>query len=156
MSNEVIRRSMLTKAIYDFMSTNVLMGRGAAPRDGGWTGGQSGAGTFVPYVVLKTGRATSPAPGQPERVAISRTSWACNYVLAYHNTMESNVDDYADTVRDFILQLPQTYTLDGVDWQLQRVTVDGMGETRVDNSTSPAHWSLADDVSLHLSRVRAR
>jgi hypothetical protein len=156
MSNEVIKRSELTKAVYDHLSQNVLIGRGSAPRDGGWTGGQPGAGNFTPYVVLKTGRALSPGPGQPERLAVGRTSWVCNYVLSYHNTMESNVDDYADTIRDFILELPKTYTLDGVDWHLQRVSIEVMGETRSDNSTSPTHWSLADDVSLHLSRVRAR
>lgn len=156
MSNEVIRRSHLTRAVFDHLSANVLIGRGSAPRDGGWQNGQPGAGTYVPYAVLKTGRATTPATGQPERLGPSRTSWICGYVLTYHNTMESNVDDYADVVRDFLITLPQEMTIDGVDWRVQRLSIDAMGETRQDNSTAPSHWSVSDDVSLHLSRVRAQ
>jgi hypothetical protein len=156
MSNEVIRRSKLTKALFDHLSANVLIGRGGAPRDGGWSNGQPGSGTFTPYVVLKTGRASTPATGQPERLGPSRTSWVVGYVLTYHNTMESNVDDYADVARDFLVSFPELVRVDEVDWRVQRLSIDAMGETRQDNSTAPSHWSVSDDVSLHLSRVRAQ
>ena len=61
MSNQVIKRSELTKAIFDILSESMLLGRGVAPPSGGWAGGQPGAGAFTAYAVLKTGVATTPA-----------------------------------------------------------------------------------------------
>lgn len=157
MTNQVLKRSELTKAIYDALSGSMLLGRGVAPPSGGWSGGQAGAGTFVPYAVLKTGQATTPAPGEAERMGALRTSWLATYQFTYHERMESAVDDYADVCRDLILsELPMAYTLDGVDWVVQAVQIPRMGATEVDQSTNPAHWRLTDDVSLHLSRARAR
>ncbi|HEY5787505.1 MAG TPA: hypothetical protein VIT65_22295 [Microlunatus sp.] len=153
-SNEVIKRSELTKTIFDLLKSTVLLGRGVAPPEGGWPNGTPGSGAFVPYTVLKTGAATTPGPSQPERLGRYRTSWMVAYAVTFHGKNESSVDEYADTVRDQILALPREVSLDGVDWTVQQVQIARMGATERDDSTSPAHWRLTDDVSLHLSRVR--
>jgi hypothetical protein len=154
-TNEVLKRSALTKTVFDVLKSTVLLGRGVAPPEGGWPNGTPGAGVFVPYAVLKTGVASTPGPSQPERLGRFRTSWLVGYAVTFHGKNESSVDEYADTVRDQILQLPKMLTLDGEDWTLQQVQISRMGATERDDSTSPAHWRLTDDVSLHLSRVRA-
>lgn len=156
MSLQVIKRSLLTKAVVDFLkAADVLVGRGIAPPEGGYPSGQAGSSTFVPYVVLKTGPATTPAPGQPERLRFHQTSWVVGYTLTYHHNRESSVDEYADVVRDVLIGLPETYSIDGVDWRMQRAETPRLGPTERDESTSPTHWRLTDDVSLHLSRVLA-
>lgn len=161
MTNAPIARSKLTAVIFNHLRIglqpkNIAVGRGAAPESGGWSQGQSDVGDFTNYVVLKTSSATSPAPGQPERLAASRTSWACRYLLTYHSVKESAVDVIADAGRAMLVLLPEELTLDSVAWHLQRVEFNRLGDTRPDNSTNPAHWTVTDDVSLHLSRVQTR
>jgi hypothetical protein len=160
-SNAPIARSKLTKLVFNHLKigltpANIVVGRGSAPEAGGWPQGQPNVSSFVDYVVLKTSSATTPAQGQPERLGVYGTSWACRYLLTYHSVKESSVDDVADAGRALLVQLPDELSLDGVTWHLQRVEFGRLGDTRPDNSTDPAHWTVTDDVSLHLSRVRAR
>lgn len=161
MTNPPIARSKLTAVIFNHLRIGlqppgILVGRGSAPEAGGWSNGQSNVGDFTNYVVLKTSSAITPAPGQPERLGAARTSWACRYLLTYHAVKESTVDEVADTGRALLALLPEALTLSGVDWTLQRVEYGRLGDTRPDNSTDPAHWTVTDDVSLHLSRVQTR
>ena len=157
MTNEVLKRSELTKAIFDALSGTILLGRGVAPPGGGWASGQPGTGTFTPYAVLKTGVAQTPAPGEPDRLGPRRTSGLVGYQLTYHERMESAADEYGDSVRDQVLiSMPTTFELDGVTWNLNALQIPRMGASERDDSTSPAHWRITDDVSLHLSRASAR
>ena len=158
-TNQVIKRSALTKALVDALKGTILIGRGSAPPEGGWPRGQAGIETFVPYVVIKTGPAQTPAPGLPENDGRLRTSWMVTYSFSYHATSDSSTDDFADVGRDLILQagvLPDSFTLDSVEWRLQSVVIPRLGATEKDTSTDPEHWRLTDDVSLLLSRVQAR
>jgi len=161
MTNAPIARSVLTGVVFNHMRIGlspqeIVIGRGAAPESGGWDKGQSNVGDFTNYVVLKTGAASTPAQGQPERLGAARTSWVCRYLLTYHSVKESSVDVIADAGRALLVLLPDTMTLAGVAWTLQRVEFGRLGDTRPDNSTDPAHWTVTDDVSLHLSRVQTR
>lgn len=161
MSNPPFVRSKLTEILFNTLrlglaDQNVLAGRGVAPQGGGWTSGQAGVGTFVEYVVLKTGQATTPGPGQPERLARARTSWVATYQLTYHSTKESLVDPLADKGRALLVTLEGPLDLAGIDWTLQRVEIPRLGPTQADNTTDPPHWSVTDDVSLHVSRVQTR
>lgn len=160
-SGEVISRSELTSELFNWMRADldgaVLVGRGVAPADGGWSGGEAGQGTWVDYTVLKTGRATTPAPGEPERLGVRRTSWLCTYSLTHHSTRESLADELGDTVRISILSYAgRTMSLSTADWTVQYVTIPELGASVRDDSTDPAHWSITDAVSLHLSRVSVR
>lgn len=156
-TNEVIKRSALTRALVDALKSSILIGRNTAPPEGGWPKGQAGVGSFVPYVVIKTGAATTPAPGEPERLGVRRTSWLVTWQFTYHSTSDSKTDDFADVGRDLILtEMPDSFTVDGVEWTVQSVVIPNLGATEKDTSTDPEHVRLTDDVSLHLSRARAR
>lgn len=153
---EVIKRSSLTAQVIAALNGSILVGRGTAPPEGGFPQGTPGSQDFIPYLVVKTGIATTPSPGEPENLRRYRTSWIVMYSFTYHSTSDSRVDDFADVGRDLVLSvLPETYVLDGVTWRLQTVQIPRMGATEKDDSTDPAHWRLTDDVSLRLSRENA-
>ena len=133
----------------------ILVGRGLAPPGGGWVKGQPGTSAFVDYVTLKTGNATTPAPGTPERAGRNRTSWACNYSLTSAGALESHADDVGDRVRAAIVNLPKTFTLRGVTWALQQVQVPVLGATVRNDSTDPPFWEVTDSVSVWLALEQA-
>jgi hypothetical protein len=158
-TNVPIDRPALTKALFDFLlaqANGTLLGRGVAPPEGGWPGGNARDGAWVNYAVLKTGVAVTPAPGFPEQMGRHRTSWDCSYQLTSHSTKESNVDDVAQALRERVVTWDGQIELDGVSWELQEVGVSRLGDTQRDDSTDPAHWRVTDDVSVRLSRVRSR
>jgi hypothetical protein len=156
-----IERHLVTKALLAYLgpeleAIDVLLGRGTAPQSGGWqNGGQPGTGTFLPYAVLKTGMATSPAAGERDNLAMYRTSWELTYQVATHHRLDSLVDETAYSVRQVVLGFPRAdeLVLDGVAWTVQRISVPRLGPTVQDRSTDPPHWQVDDDVSLHVSKV---
>jgi hypothetical protein len=159
MTNEPIDRPALTKALFDHIAAvanGTLLGRGVAPPKGGWPDGKERNGAWVNYAVLKTGVATTPAPGFPERMGRHRTSWECGYQLTSHSTKESTVDDVAQQLRKHVVTWDGKVVLGGVEWELQEVGVSRLGDTQRDDSTDPAHWRVTDDVSVRLSRVLSR
>lgn len=156
MTNQVIDRAALSKQLHAFLGTTVpgvLVGRGVAPPGGGWPNGAPNTGAFVPYAVLKTGTAITPAPGEPERLSGRRASWLCRYQITSHSTKESRVEDTAQLMRNAVITFAGPLTLDTVVWVVQSVLVPQLGATERDDSTDPAGWRVTDDVSLHLSRL---
>lgn len=156
-----IGRNEVTKTLFDYLRAEmtaggVLVGRGVAPQDGGWSGGEPGQGTWVNYVVLRTGKAVSPAPGEPERLGARRTSWLLTYQLAYHGTRESLADELGDRVRAAVVNFSGPVTAAGVEWTVQSIVIPELGGSTRDDTTEPAHWSITDPVSLHLSRSTIR
>jgi hypothetical protein len=158
MSTAPIARSALTTALVTHMvealePTGVLVGRGTAPQDGGWSDGQPGEGIFTPYVTVKA-RVASPLQADP--AGRTRTSWKCDYVLTYTSYKESACDDVADLGRAAVVQMArdEPWLLGGVLWSLQRVDTPRLGATGRNNGTNPPYWDVSDDVSLWLSRVR--
>jgi hypothetical protein len=158
-ANAPIVRSELTGAVVAHLIDKlvmyvpgILVGRGTAPPAGGWSQGQPGIGTFVPYVTVKTGTAVSPVDPQP--LSRNRTSWEVSYSLTSTGMMESHCDGVADQVRAAIVALPQAFTLGGVGWILQQVKTPRLGPTNRNDSTDPPFWEVTDVVSLHLSQER--
>ena len=151
-----IARSSLTKAVVDHLiatlEPGVLVGRGSAPRDGGWLAGQPGVSTFKPYVTVKAGVATQR---ETEVLGVRRAlhSWSCGYRLSYASHRESFADDTADLGRAAISTMSGDLLLDGVTWTIQKIDFPRLGATGPNNSTDPPFWDVTDDVSLWLSRV---
>lgn len=159
MTNAPIDRPALTKALFDHLAaevTGVLFGRGVAPPGGGWPEGKERNGVWVPYAVIKTGEAITPAPGHPERLGRDRTSWQCTYYLTSHHTSESAADDLAQLVRSATVLLDGNLTLGGVDWVIQETAVPKLGASERDDSTDPDHWRVTDTVSVRVARLSAR
>lgn len=159
MANAPIARDELTATLFDLLKAGMapaLAGRGIAPPGGGSSVGTAVDGDFVEYAVLKTGPATTPAPGERDRLGRHGTSWLLSYQVAYHSVMETSVDKLAHKGRTAIVALDGVLTLDGVEWTVQECAIPKLGDTRRDDTTNPSHWSVTDDVSLHLSRVLTR
>lgn len=133
----------------------VLVGRGMAPPEGGWTKGQPGVEGFTRYTVLKTGNAVTPAPGNPPQMARNATTWECSYSLTTAGAMDSHADDTADLVRDAICLLEGPFILRNDTWALQKVHVPRLGRTVRNDSTDPPFWEVTDDVSVWLSLERS-
>lgn len=155
-----IARGALTAAVVSHMGNvlepAILVGRGSAPKDGGWPQGQPGRGVFKRYVTVRTTRAQSPAPGEPNPVGRNLASWLVGYRIAAFESMESKVSDVLDTAAEAISTLEGPFELRGVRWTLQQVIFGAMGDIVPNNSTDPPYWQTTLDVSLHLSRERAR
>lgn len=160
MKNLPIPRHLLTTAVVKHLATQlqpeILVGRGVAPKDGGWVGGQPGSGLYNSYITLRTGRAITPAPGEPNPIGRVINSWSVSYRMNCFGAMESHAGDVADRACEAISTLEGPFTLKGVDWVLQQVVFGGMSDIIPNNSTDPPYWQTSADVSLHLSRVRAR
>lgn len=159
MTNAPIDRPALTKALFDHLAAEVptvLFGRGVAPPSGGWPEGKERNGPWVPYCVIKTGEAITPAPGHPERLGRDRTTWQCTYFLTSHHTAESKADEQGQLVRNAAVLFHDALTLGGVDWVIQESAVTKLGASETDSSTDPDHWRVTDVVSVRLSRVSAR
>lgn len=154
--NAPIARSALTKELVNHLiatlEPGVLVGRGTAPRDGGWQSGQPGVATFKPYVTVKAGVAT---PREVEALGVRRAlhSWSCSYRLSYASHRESFADETADLGRKAISTMSGDLLLDGVTWTVQKIDFPRLGATGPNNSTDPPFWDVTDDVSLWLSRV---
>lgn len=157
-TNAPINRPALTAAMFGFLSeavNDVKLGRGVAPPAGGWPSGNPRNGAWVPYAVLKTGAAITPAPGFPEGMR-TRLSWQCTYQVTSHHVSESEADATAQLLREAAVTWGGEVTLDGVAWMLQEVAVNRLGASERDDSTDPQHWRVTDDVSVRVSRVAPR
>lgn len=151
-------RSRLTTVVFDYLTTalgsTILVGRGQAPKAGGWAGGQPGVGGFVPYVTIK---ATTARPGpSPESLGRPRQAWAISYVLSCSGQLEGSADDTADQVRDVLSQLNGPFVLRGTSWALLTVAFGSLGAVVPNNSTNPPYWDVSDAVSLWLFRDRGQ
>jgi len=155
-----IDRTALTTTLVNHLSTalqtGVLVGRGFAPPRGGWANGQPGVGSFQPYTVVRTSRAVTPAPGEPVRIGAALSSWLCSYRLNCFGAMESQAEDTAVQVANAATDLSGPLTLGGVQWTLQQVLLNALGDVIPNNSTDPPYWQTSVDVSLHLSRAQPR
>lgn len=157
MTAPIARSSLTTQLVAHLVdaleTSNVLVGRGTAPKDGGWTSGQPGIGTFAPYITVKTRPAT---PWLRDEVGRNRSSWQCNYAITSSHYKDSACDDVADLARAAVVSFgaDAPLSLGGVMWSLQKVDVPRLGATGPRNSTNPPFWEVTDDVSLWLSAVR--
>lgn len=152
-----LARGLLTSAIYTHLAPllledDVLIGRGTAPTAGGWADGQPGTSDFIGYTVLKTGRA---GLAEPDPFGRNRMSWKCNYQLSSSGGNESHADDVGDRVRVAVVTFPETITLRGVLWNVQKVDLSEIGATQSSTQVDPPFWSVTDAVSFWLSRSRA-
>ena len=151
MSHAPIHRPSLTAYVVEVAKgSSVPIGRGSAPREGGWYGGQQGSGDFTDYVVVKAGPAQTPARGEYERLGRFATSWDVRIQIIGHGETEQRCDEAASTVLKEVFTIDGDVTLEGVAWTIQKVVVNTMNATEWSNQDKA--WRTLYDVSLHLSR----
>ena len=153
-------RYLLTTALLahlgSVLGAAVPTGRGTAPPEGGWSAGQPGAGTFTPYVVVKTSVGRPAPPQTLGRHTIPR--WQLGYRLSTAGWLESEVDTVANAVRSAACDWGTTsmvnLDLAGTVWRLERIALESLGPTIPNRSTDPPYWDVTDDVSVWLSLQR--
>lgn len=154
MSNDPIYRPDLTAHVVAVaVESTVPVGRGSAPKEGGWSNGQLDS-TFTDYAVVKAGVSRTPASGEYERLGRYGTSWEVGIQLIGHGETENRSDVAASTVVKKILAIDGDITLGGVVWTVQRVVLTSMGATEWSDQNKA--WRVLYDVSLHLSRQDPR
>lgn len=155
-----IARAALTGLVVDHLVATlepaILVGRGMAPPAGGWQDGQPGTGLFKSYCVARTGRATTPASGEPNPIRNNLMSWSVAYRINCFGALESHAGDVADRVAEGISTLSGPLVLREVEWTLQQVIFGGLTDILPNNATDPPYWQTSVDVSLHLSRSQRR
>lgn len=156
MSATIPERDLLTQAVVAHLvlslGTEVAVGRGIAPPEGGWSEGQPGKGFFKPYVVVKTRMAR---PNPPETIGRDRRiRWIMNYQLSVASKLESMVDSQAHLVRTKFLAFTGIYDLGDGSYEVEQADISTFGATVPNNSTNPPYWDVTDDVSVWLSKVR--
>jgi hypothetical protein len=132
-------------------ANTISVGRGMAPPDVGWAGGQPGVSTFIGYTVVMTGKAVLL---EKESLGRPRMSWRCDYKLNSCGGNESHADDVADFVRTAMTGLPESFTLRDVLWSRQKTDFVELGATAYSTAVDPPFWNVIDAVSVWLSRSR--
>lgn len=129
------------------------VGDGIAPREGGWSGGQPGSGTFAAYAVLGVSAGT---PNLTEPVGDTNSSWSMGYTLRGVGMARGQAEWVCDQTRGMLADL-----LDGVKyvdldgrWRLQRVVFSALGAVTRNDSVDPPYWECQDVFALWLDRSR--
>jgi len=127
----------------------VLVGDGVAPDDGGWKGGDIGAGTFAAYVVLTTGVATqvnTPPQGLKDQ---SGDAWNLTYTLASYGGVRQQADDVADQVRAAWQQIDLLRSVDlGQPWGFQSRQITTYGAVSPEYAGTRVQWWSVSDADL--------
>lgn len=149
-------RSALTSIIVDqltaLLAPDILVGRGVAPKAGGWAQGQPGRGAFAPYTTLKSG--TARRGPIPETIGRPRMAWSMGYALTTSGQLDASADDTADYVREAMTKVVGPFDLNGHEWELVNIDFASFGPTSPNNSVNPPFWDVTDAVSLWLFRAR--
>lgn len=146
--------TLLRPPLGAMMPTPVLVGDAVAPEEGGWSGGEPGQGTFVPYVTLATGPA-APAPKQGLGPG-EAWDWMLRYQLRSVGALRGQCDWVADQARAaWDTQGEVRLSIgDGPQWKAAQFVVASMGAVTRNDQVSPPYWEVVDEVSLALSRCR--
>lgn len=127
-----------------YASAGLLVGDAIAPYEGGWTEGQQGVGSFVPYAVLGTGSATT---GQRTLCADSY-EYSVNYSMGIYGESRRKTDQFSHEIH---LQLLGRTGHRFFGYKIVELKVASFGAISRNDSTSPASWSQQDSVVVHLT-----
>lgn len=149
----LISRHELIGKVFDVVKdSGMLVGRGTAPKAGGWAG-QAYDSEFRAYAVVKAGPAR-PGSFEPVGVGMYGASWDVVVQVIGHAETEGQADETAETAAELVIALPSEIVLPDAAWTLQPPYVSQISETQFSEQTKT--WRTTYDVSLRLSReVRA-
>lgn len=148
----VFKRGVLTDTLLDHLEgvlggTAVLIGDGIAPVEGGWTGGEPGAGSFVPYSVVATG----PAQRQSkDPIGHDSSSWLTSYTFRAVGGTRAQCDWTADLVREGMTGWKVKGLDLGSNWSIVQASFPNLGPVTRNDSVDPAYWEVVDNLSLWL------
>lgn len=153
----IFSRGPLTDALLDHLEStlsvegvNLLVGDGFAPVQGGWTGGQPGAGSFKAYVVVGTGPATH---NNRDPLSDPNSSWLANYTIRGVGGSRQQCDWAADKSRQAIIKFrPKGLNLGADGWHVLQSLYTGLGPVTRNDAADPPYWEVTDNVSLWMER----
>lgn len=137
-------------AILENSPTPVLVGDGIAPHGGGWTEGQPGKGSFIPYmtVVFVGGTAQTSGLVQGDR------DWMLGYSIKGFHATRKSLDSMMLLVRDSLAAVTVGNKLDHPligdkdQWQVLKVHYDNLGSVQRVDSVNPPYWQAFDAIRL--------
>lgn len=150
-------RAAITESLLSYLANElqVAVGDGQAPPAAGWSGGQPGAGNYVPYVVLITGSATPrAASGQRDTLGPDKSMWTLSYSLRAFGVVRAQADYHADAARAAWDQLRGNNLIAAEGWTAVASLIDSMGQINRNDSVDPPLWELTDSYSLWVARAR--
>ena len=135
----------------------LLVGDAIAPPQGGWQGGDVGAGDFAAYVVLGTGPASQiNQPAQTLRDQ-SGDEWNLAYTLTSYGGVRKQCDDLADMVRAAWQSIDLSRTVDlSQPWGFQSRQMTSYGSVDPQYvGTAVQWWSCRDSAVLRISAKKS-
>lgn len=163
MTQRIYSRGPLTDFLLSYLTTGLattalMLGDGIAPKSGGWTGGQPGAGSFSAYAVLNAGQST---PNQRENILGRNTSWKQPYTLDCYGGSRQQADWASDMLKPLIDAIsaasppPGLRTIDlDAPWKIVLSNYTSMGGPTRSDQVDPPVWRAADSFVLWLEHAQ--
>ena len=128
-----------------------LVGKGDAPKEGGWTGGTPGEGRYRPYLVLLHAGSTpifQPTIGGHDR------DWQVNFTVrasaASYDQLTGLGSKWRQHIDEWVRDEPLFGTL---QWVIGNVVWNSLGPAEPNRSTSPTTWRQQDSVGFIVTKA---
>lgn len=126
-------------------------GVGDAPKEGGWTGGTPGEGTYKPYLVLM--HAGSSPLFEDTLGGGTEMDWMVNFTIRASAASYKQLTALGSKWRGHI----DTWVKPGErfgtpPWQVANVKWNSLGPAEPNRSTSPATWRQQDSVGIIVTK----
>jgi len=146
----MIARRKLTAALFNELSTELVVGLSNRPHTGGWDGTPNQDETnFVPFCVLSPENATrSYGP-----LSDPASEWNLPYNLGCYGVSPEQTEWIADKARGILYQMKGTTVELGQEtYKIQQIYPSAIGAIRRIDVTDPKYWGQADAYLVWLSK----
>lgn len=139
-----MRRGELTQAMLDHVrASDLLIGDGEPPKEGGWPLGQPNRGKHVPFSVLRVG----PATGLSKTLTTAKSKdFMMTYTLAVYAIRRDTCEELDWLTRKALAELlPRAFT----DFKALHLSVVSLGAVAQVTNTSPELWGCTDSLEVY-------
>jgi hypothetical protein len=138
-----------TQLVIDTIGTisDLFVGDGIAPAEGGWSLGQPNTGEFVPYAVVAF---MGARPRTPELTMVKQeAAWLASFQLRYHGGSRAQVDWTGNACRRAVDSLLKATVITDVFYEIAWVEWQSLGGVMRNDSVDPPIWNATDSLTLH-------
>lgn len=123
-------------------ASELLVGDGVAPFEGGWKEGQPNRKEFVPYVVLADAGSINNDP------TITRyPDFTANWTLKYFGVSRKQVEWIAGKIRPLMHDIEKFQFGSNPPYEVKHTKFTALGAVNRVDSTDPPFWQAFDTVS---------
>lgn len=131
-------------------TTNLKVGDGVAPVDGGWLSGSANVDAFIPYTVISSVGAALALPD-----LWSEPDWSATFSLRSYGGSRKQCDFAANVARNAVKTL-RDESFGPVNWfKIINVADWRIGSVERLDQVDPPYWQVFDSFSLICSRTSA-